>query len=163
MFFYQFLFLFSSAQHIDTIIEQVLTKCCFVVQVFGLVCAIGGVFLIFLPAFACNSPPYLTNLTSSKSSITQWICRYSSQNVCYVSESASQSMFTGNVLLPVSRDAAGSGLYSTCTQRKGRGVSLIKNFYSKNSWDIWRKAATCRKCCKDFHQQIKKMSTYYKY
>lgn len=58
-----------------------------------------------------NSPSFLNNLTSSTNSFAKHICRYSSHNVCYVSESASQSTLTGNVLLPVSRDASGTGLY----------------------------------------------------
>lgn len=149
MCFHQFIFLFFSAQHIEaTIKEQVLTKYGFVIQAFGLVFAIGGVFLLFLPARVCiflqavtNNLLYLTNLTTSNSSITQGICRYSSQNVCYVSESASQSLFTGNVLLlSVLRDASGSGLYMHSEDGKGHWHFTNQNFASKISRDTWRKA-----------------------
>lgn len=96
--------------------------------------------LYFLQAVT-NNLLYLTNLTTSNSSITQGICRYSSQNVCYVSESASQSLFTGNVLLlSVLRDASGSGLYMHSEDGKGHWHFTNQNFASKISRDTWRKA-----------------------
>lgn len=85
------------------------------------------------------------------------------KSACYVSESASQSMFTGSVpLLSVvpwdqscTVHALGEGGVGG-----GIGVSLMENVASKKFPEThWRKAAssfsfTPRRCCKGFHHSL---------
>lgn len=83
-----------------------------------------------------STTPYLTNLTSSKSSITQGIsgiaAKTSAMFLSLPVKACSQEM---SFLLPVSVDAAGSGLYMHPEDRKGRWLFTDQNFASKISWD----------------------------
>ena len=76
--------------------------------------------------FGVNCP-----FNMSYSSINQGIYRYSSQNACYVSESASQSTFRGNVLfLPVSRDTPGV-VHALGGREGGSGISPVQILLAK--------------------------------